>query len=129
MFVTPDHFLRQERYFDSAVLWMLRYCTGVYGLTGAGPRVEPGERGASKHDPIVDVYEDEDSIKVTVTQCRGVTASGDIIDIDPPHSVSQSFSKQRLEGHKELGVYVTCQPHDKELEDDFEDPANPQMRS
>ena len=27
MLLTPDHFLRQERYYDSALLWMLRFCT------------------------------------------------------------------------------------------------------
>jgi hypothetical protein len=129
MFVTPDHMLRQERYIDSAFAWLLRNCTDVYGLIGGGPRVEPAERGAAKYDPIVDIYEDDELIRVTVSQCRGVSPSGDLIEIDPPHAVHVSQPKGQLEGVRELGVYVTCRPHDKFVEEEFTDSANPQMRS
>lgn len=37
MLLTPDHFLRQERYFDSMLLWVLRYTTNAYGLVGVVP--------------------------------------------------------------------------------------------
>jgi len=39
MLLTPEHFLRQERYMDSALLWVLRYATSHYGLVGGGARV------------------------------------------------------------------------------------------
>lgn len=129
MLVTPDHFLRQERYFDSALLWMLRYCTDVHGLAGAGPRAEPAEQGAAKHDPIVEVHDEPDLIKVSVARCRGISTGGDLIEIDPAHSLSHSFSKKQLEGHQELGIYVVCRVHNKIAEDGFEDLANPDMKS
>ena len=44
MFLTPDHFLRQERYVDSLLLWLLRYSMPAHGLLGGGPRVEASER-------------------------------------------------------------------------------------
>ena len=40
MFLTPDHFLRQERYVDSLVLWLLRFALPAHGLLGGGPRVD-----------------------------------------------------------------------------------------
>ena len=39
MLLTPEHFLRQEAYIDSALLWVLRYATNAYGLVGGGARV------------------------------------------------------------------------------------------
>jgi len=129
MFVTPDHFLRQERYIDSLAMWMLRNYTDVYGLIGGGPRVPAAERGAAKHDPVVDIYEDDESLRVTVSQCRGLSPGGDIVEIDPAHPVNISVPKGQLEGARELGVYVTSRPHDKSVEGEYEDQANPQMRS
>jgi hypothetical protein len=129
MFVTPDHFLRQERYIDSLAMWMLRNCTDVYGLVGGGPRVPAAERGAAKHDPVVEIYEDDEALRVTVSQCRGLSPGGDLIEIDPSHAINVSVSKGQLEGSREVGVYITCKPHDKSVEDEFEDPSNPQMRS
>src|SRR5215813_10168474 len=129
MFVAPEHFLRQERYIDSLSMWMIRNCTDAYGLIGGGPRRPPAERGAAKHDPIVDLYEDDDSFRVTVSQCRGLSPDGDIIEIDPAHSIDLSVSKTQLEGARELGIYVTCRPHEKSVDDEFDDEANPQMRS
>src|SRR5262245_59689210 len=129
MFVTPEHFLRQERYIDSLAIWMLRNCTDVYGLVGGGPRVPAAERGAARHDPIVDLYEDDESLRVTVSQCRGLSPAGDIIEVDPSTVINVSVSKGQLEGARELGIFVTCLPHDKTVQDEFDDQANPQMRS
>jgi hypothetical protein len=129
MLLTPEHLLRQERYIDSTFLWVLRYCTQVYGLIGAGPRVEPAERGAAKHDPVVEVVDDGEELKVSVSQCRGISASGDLIDIGPSRAVHQTFPRRELEGHGQLGIYVVCEPHDKVTDDALEDPANPQMIS
>jgi predicted component of type VI protein secretion system len=129
MLLTPEHFLRQERYIDSTLLWMLRYGTQTYGLVGAGARVEPAERGAARYDPVVDVLDDGEVVKVSVSQCWGLSWAGDIIEIDPSQAVHQSFPKRDLEGQRELGIYVVCTPHDKIVDDTLEDPANPQMQA
>jgi hypothetical protein len=129
MLLTPEHFLRQEKYFDSALLWAIHYALDGYGLVGSGGRVEPVERGAAKHDPIIDIDDDGEAIKVSVSQCRGVSPSGDIIEISPSNAINRSFPKSQIEGHKELGVYIVCEPHDKIVEDSYDDPANPQVKS
>jgi hypothetical protein len=127
MFLTPDHFLRQERYVDSLVLWLMRFGLDEAGLVGGGPRVESSERGAARFDPIVDVDDSSDTLKVSVTQCRGITRSGVIVDVDPSRPVQASFSKRELDGVLELGIYVVARPHEKEADDTVEDPVNPQM--
>ena len=127
MFLTPDHFLRQERYVDSLVLWLMRFGLDASGLVGGGPRVEPSERGAARFDPIVDIDDSGDTLKVSVTQCRGLTRNGTIVDVDPSRPLQASFSKKELEGVFEVGVYVLARPHDKEADDSVEDPVNPQM--
>ena len=129
MLITPDHFLRQERYFDSMLLWVLRYGTDAYGLVGAGARSDVAERGAAKHDPRIDIHNDEETIKISVSQCRGISPAGDIIEIDPARPVNRSFSKKELEGHNELGIYIVCDTHDKVVDDALDDPANPQVKS
>src|SRR5262245_36959616 len=121
MFVTPDHFLRQERYIDSLAIWLLRNCTDSYGLIGCGPRAPSTERGAGKHDPIVDIYDDDDSLRVTVSQCRGLSPGGDLIEIEPAQAVSISLSKGQLDGVRDVGIYVTCKPHQKEAAEEYED--------
>jgi len=127
MFLTPDHFLRQERYVDSLVLWLMRFGMDAAGLLGGGPRVEPSERGAARFDPIVDIDDSGDALRVSVTQCRGLTRNGVIVDVDPSRPVQASFSKKELEGVLDVGVYVVARPHDKESDDSVEDPVNPQM--
>jgi hypothetical protein len=129
MLLSPEHFLRQERYFDSALLWAVRYMTPSYGLVGGGPRVAENERGAVRHDPVVTIAEDAESLSVSVTQCRAVTPAGCIIEIDPEHSVSRKFSKTELEGVAECRVYVVADPHVKEVVDGPYDEFNPQMQT
>ena len=114
MFLTPDHFLRQERYVDSLVLWLMRFGLDAAGLVGGGPRVEPSERGAARFDPIVDIDDSGDTLKVSVTQCRGITRSGVIVDVDPSRPLQATFSKKELEGVLDVGVYVVARPHEKE---------------
>jgi len=67
MLLSPDHFLRQETYVDSALLWMVRYATDAYGLVGGGPRVPDSERGAIRHDPVVLLEDETDAVRVAVT--------------------------------------------------------------
>ena len=88
MFLTPEHFLRQERYVDSLVLWLLRFALPAHGLLGGGPRVASAELGAPGFDPVVDIDDAGDTLKVTVTQCRGVTAGGMLVDVRPSHALS-----------------------------------------
>jgi hypothetical protein len=128
MFLTPDHFIRQERYIDSLFFWLLRYASPTYGLLGGGPRVDASERGSPRFDPVVEIDEGGDALKVTVTQCRGVTAGGVLVDVDPSRALNATFPKRELEGVLDLGVYVLAKPHDKEADDSLEDPVNPQMQ-
>lgn len=129
MLLTPDHFLRQERYFDSLFLWTLRYMTNARGLVGPGPRVSENEIGAARYDPVVSLHEDEEQLTITVSQCRGVTAAGCIIDIDPSSPVSRSFPKADLEGVQEAPVYIIATPHEKEAAEGETDEFNPQMQT
>src|SRR5512140_2931826 len=82
MFLAPDHFLRQERYVESLMLWLLHYVVPAGGLLGGGARVAPSERGAARFDPIVEVDEAEDVLRVSVMQCRGLTHGGGIVDVE-----------------------------------------------
>jgi hypothetical protein len=129
MFLTPEHFLRQERYVDSLWLWLVRFSSTTHGLLGGGPRVDAAERGAARFDPIVDLEEGPESIKVTVVQCRGITAGGAAVDVDSTRSISAAFPKRDLDGAQELGVYVLARPHDKEPDDGVADPINPQIQA
>lgn len=129
MLLTPTHFLRQEQYFDSALLWLLRYATQGSGLVGGGPRVVESERGAVRHDPVVTIGEDDAHVTVSVSQCRGLSPSGCIVDIDPEHPVTRRFAKAELEGVAESGIYVVCAPHEKHGVDGAVDEFNPQMQT
>jgi hypothetical protein len=129
MLLTPEHFLRQERYFEAGLLWALRYATSAYGLVGGGPRLPEAERGAVRHDPIVLVDEDENSLSVSVTQCRALTPAGCIIDIDPEHPLQRRFPKSALEGVTESPVYIAYDPREKQVIDGALDEMNPQMKT
>lgn len=127
MLLTPDHFRRQEQYFDSLVLWALRYTTSAYGLVGGGPRLPEAERGAARLDPIVSLIEDEASLEIAVTQCRGLSPAGCVIEITPAYPVRRTFQKTELEGVTETPVYLIYEPHKKVEADGERDEFNPQM--
>jgi hypothetical protein len=129
MLLAPEHFVRQERYFDSAILWGLRYTTNSFGLVGGGARLPESERGAVRHDPIVTLSEDQESISISVTQCRALTPCGCIIEVTPDQPIHRRFPKSELDGVAETGVYLTCNPHQKEVSDGPVDEFNPQMRT
>jgi hypothetical protein len=129
MLLTPEHFLRQERYFDSAILWMLRYGGPTFGLVGGGPRLAEAERGAVRHDPVVTVDEDEEQVSISVTQCRALTPGGVIVEIDPDHAIHRGFPKTELEGVSESGIYIITDPREKEAAEGALDDANPQMKT
>ena len=127
MLLTPDHFRRQEQYFDSLVLWALRYTSSAYGLVGGGPRLPEAERGAARLDPIVSLMEDETSLEIAVTQCRGLSPAGCVIEITPVYPVRRTFQKTELEGVQETPVYLIYEPHKKVEADGERDEFNPQM--
>lgn len=129
MLLTPEHLVRQEQYFDSTVMWLARYATDAYGLVGIGARGYASERGAARFDPLIYVEDHGETLEISVTQCRGISYSGDIIEIDPSNPLHQTFRKAEIEGVQELGVYIVCKPHDKTITEDIEDPANPQIKS
>jgi hypothetical protein len=129
MLLTPGHFLRLEGYVDSALLWLLRFTANAYGLIGGGPRLTEGERGAVRYDPVVVVDEDEESVGIFVTQCRGLTRGGCIIDVDPEHPLRQRFPKSDLQGVAEVAISITCDPHEKEAVNGPADEFNPQMKT
>ena len=129
MLVTPDHFLRQERYFDSALLWLTRYMSDAHGLVGCGPRQPEGQRGTSGDDPKWTLSEDDTTLYVSVTQCRGITPGGCIIDVNSKNTLEKAFPKTELEGFSESKVYVVCDPNRKQVFDGIADEANPQIPS
>jgi hypothetical protein len=129
MLLTPRHFQLQERYFEASLLWMLRYTTAGYGLVGAGCRVTEADRGAVKYDPVIYVDGNENSLRVSVTQCRALTPGGCIVEIGPERPLEQQFDLSSLEGLPETGIYITCEPFAKETEDGEPDEFNPQMKT
>ena len=129
MLLTPGHFLRQEKYFEAGLLWVLRYATDAYGLVGGGPRLAEAELGAVRHDPIVTIDEDDQTLKVSVTQCRALTPAGCIVEIDPEHPIQRQFAKAELEGVNEAPIYIVCDPNEKQVYDGPVDEYNPQMQT
>jgi predicted component of type VI protein secretion system len=129
MLVTPEHFLRQERYLESNLLWMLRYVSDSFGLIGGGPRLLESEFGAVRHDPIVTLSEDEHTLRITVSQCRGLTASGTPVEITSANALYQVFNKSDLDGLRETRVYILALPHAFDFTDGPLDEHNPQMQT
>lgn len=129
MLLTPAHFLRQEKFFEAGLLWVLRYATNAYGLVGGGPRLPEAERGAVRNDPIVVVDEDEQSVGIAVTQCRALTPAGCIVEIEPQHSVQRRFAKTELENVAESLIYLVADPAEKQVYDGPVDEFNPQMQT
>jgi len=127
MLLAPDHLLRQERYFDSALMWVLRYATHAYGLVGGGPRLLENERGTERHDPSVMVVQDDDALSVSVTRCRGLTPMGCIIDVDADHALHRRLPMSEMEGAVQPVVYVVYEPHLKKPTEGPADEFNPQM--
>jgi hypothetical protein len=129
MLVAPEHFLRQERYYDAALLWNLRYVHSGFGLVGGGPRLPESEFGAVRNDPIVTISEDEQKLRISVTQCRGITVSGSLIEVSPDRPLHREFDKTELEGLRETRIYIVAPPHTNEIVDGAIDELNPQMQT
>src|SRR6516165_4343081 len=101
MLVAPDHFLRQERFYEAGLLWLMRYTFNGFGLVGGGARLSETEFGALRNDPVITLSEDEPSITISVTQCRGVTMAGNLIEILPGFPVHSTFARSELDGVRE----------------------------
>lgn len=129
MLVTPEHFLRQEQFLESTMLWMLRYAQDGFGLIGGGPRLSESEFGAVRHDPVVTLYEDEQKLRITITQCRGLTMAGTPVEIAPDYPLQQEFEKADLEGVTETRIYVIAPPYAYTVVDGPLDEHNPQMQT
>ena len=126
MLLTPEHFLRQDDYIDEALGWVLRHCVAGVGLVGGGVRLESGRRGLAGFDPKVDVSDDGSTVRIAVLQARGITPSGEMVDIASGDAIHAEFAKGGLAGAADLLVYVV---RTSEREEDPEsvgaDPFNP----
>ena len=105
MFLTPDHFLRQERYTDSLQLWLVRHVLPGSGLLGGGARMDAAEHGAPRYDPIVEVDDSGDALSIAVTQCRGLARNGMPVEVDPASPLRATFPRAQYANASELGVY------------------------
>lgn len=106
MLLSPEHFRRQDAYFDETIGWLLRYCLPGVGLVGGGIRVPGGERGLARFDPRVEVYDDGTSLRVTVLEARGLTMQGELVDIGQGSAVRLELPKTHLAGMTEVLVFV-----------------------
>lgn len=129
MLLTPDHFLRQEHYFESLSHWTTAYLTHGEGLVGGGVRLPPSDLGAVRLDPVVALDESAEFLSISVSQCRGLTPSGLMVDIDESSILSQRFPKESLTGVAEAVLHVICDATEKRKTDGIADAYNPQMKS
>jgi hypothetical protein len=129
MLLTPEHFLRLQRYFESLFFGGLRYMTTGHGLIGGGVRLPAPDLGAVRLDPIVYLDENSESLNVSVSQCRGLTPAGFLIDIDEGGTIAERFEKESLAGVAEAEIYVVIDPSQRVKIDGVADEFNPQMRS
>lgn len=106
MLLTPEHFLRQDAYVENAFGWLLRHCLPGTGLVGGGVRLEAGQRGLEGFDPKIDVTDDGSAVHVAVLQARGITPSGEPVDVSGRDTVRGRFFKGDLAGTHELLVYL-----------------------
>ncbi|HEX4164396.1 MAG TPA: hypothetical protein VHZ55_02900 [Bryobacteraceae bacterium] len=129
MLLSPEHFLRQERYFDSVMLWAIRYATACHGLVGAGPRAWANDAGSIQFDPQITLKDEGDFLHVAVSNCRGITPAGCIVDLGLDGIIASRFSKTDLEGTTITTIYLLAYPHAKEVIDGATDTLNPQMQT
>ena len=129
MLLTPEHFLRQERYLEALAGWGMRYLVPGTGLVGGGIRVPESDLGTIRYDPEVALHESADALDVSVKRARGITAAGTIVDVETLGAVSTRFQKDQLAGVAESLVYVVCDPALREKVEGVVDSFNPQMRT
>ncbi|MEO8367754.1 MAG: hypothetical protein ABI806_00955 [Candidatus Solibacter sp.] len=127
MLLSPEHFLRQERYYESRFAWILRYASTSYGLISGGARLPETERGAKGDDPVVSIEDENGVLSITVSQCRGITPNGCFVEISPEYAIScPPISKEDMAGVAQAPIYVVCVPGRKDLRDAQGDALNPE---
>lgn len=129
MLLTPEHFLRQERYLEALSGWSLRYLTPGTGLVGGGVRLPESDLGTVRYDPEVSLAETAEALDLSVKRARGVTPSGLIVDVESLGTVSVRVPKEQLAGVAEAIVYLVCEPGVRVKMDGVTDSFNPQMRT
>jgi hypothetical protein len=130
MLLTPDHFVRQDRYMEEQVARLLRYCLPAGGLVGGGVRLDLMEQGLARFDPKVEVVNAGEHLRVTVVRARGITPGGEVIEIDETRPVSTEISRGDLTGSSEVLVYVTRKARKEPDPDSMgTDPANPNQQA
>ena len=129
MLLTPEHFLRQERYLESISSWALRYLVPGSGLIGGGIRLPESDLGTVRYDPEVSLAESPENLDLSVKRTRGVTASGLVVDVETVGTLSARIPKEQLAGVAEAIVYVVVEPGARVKTDGVPDAFNPQMRT
>ena len=129
MLLTPDHFLRQEQYFESLNAWGMRYLLNGSGLVGGGVRLPESDLGTVRFDPEVSLTETADYLDISVNRARGVTPSGAIIEVESAGTISARFPKNELAGVAESMIFVVLDPASREKRSGVVDSFNPQMRT
>jgi hypothetical protein len=106
MLLTPQHFLRQDRFVEEQVAWLLRYCLPATGLVGGGVRLEAVQQGLAKYDPKIEVANEPDTVRVSVLRARGITAGGEFVEVDESRVVTGEWRRGDLAGLTDTLVYV-----------------------
>ena len=106
MLLTPDHFNRQDRYFEEQVAWLLRYCLPASGLVGGGVRIDAVDQGLAKFDPRIELLNDGDQLRVTVSRARGITPNGELVEVDESCPIHAEVNRSDLAGVSDILVYV-----------------------
>ena len=129
MLLTPDHFLRQERYLESLNAWGMRYLAQGSGLVGGGVRLPESDLGTIRFDPEVSLNETAEYLDVSVNRARGVTPNGSIVDVESAGTVSVRYPKDELSGVAESLIYIVADTGTRERRSGAPDAFNPQMRT
>lgn len=129
MLLTPEHFLRQERYLESLCAWGMQYLSTATGLVGGGLRLPESDLGTVRFDPEVSLHEMPEYLEVSVARARGVTPGGGIVEVEASGAISTRFAKEQLAGVAEAVVYVVWEGSARRKTDGAADSYNPQMRT
>ena len=129
MLLTPDHFLRQEQYFESLQGWGMRYLAQGTGLVGGGVRLPEADLGTVRFDPEISLNETAEYLDISVDRARGITPGGSIVDVEAAGTVSARYPRSELAGVVEAAIHVIAEPGRREKRNGATDSFNPQMRT
>jgi len=107
MLVKSSHFDEQESYFENLISWMIRSSALFYGL------IRPAE--ISGHSFGIRLDHDGQNWVVVLSQCYGITAGGNIIQIDSAYDNSIKTKPIKPEGANNIPVYVYADGSKKNL--------------